>query len=84
MGSRYGVKIRKLVKAARAQQTSKYECPKCGKKKVKHTGFAVWECRSCGCTFAGGAYTPETNIGATARKAIAGIKPAPATAQAPA
>ena len=77
MVSRYGVKIRKLANKAKAQQSSLYECPKCGKLKVRRKSFAVWECRSCGAKFAGGAYTPETSVGVTARKVLSGIRGPP-------
>ncbi len=74
MTSRYGVRIRKLVDSAKKQQSTLYECPKCGKAKVKRESFAKWHCRSCGVSFVGGAYSPETNVGITAKKVIMGIQ----------
>ncbi len=70
MVSRYGVKLRKKYKEVKRKQSLKYACPKCGKKKVKRKGFARWECRACGALFAGGAYEPETSVGAAAKKLI--------------
>jgi large subunit ribosomal protein L37Ae len=68
--ARYGVKIRKLRMAALEQQRAIYECPRCGKRKVHRQGYAKWKCAACGVVFAGGAYSPTTAVGATARKAL--------------
>lgn len=70
MGSRYGVRIRKLEKKVLERQRSAYECPVCGKQKVKRVGFALWKCKSCGSTFAGGAYELSTDVGRAAKKFI--------------
>ncbi len=72
MGSRYGVKIRKRITAVKSVQKQKHACPQCGKKNVKREGYARWTCKNCGAVFAGGAYSPETMIGASAKKALAG------------
>lgn len=76
MGSRYGVKHRKKFNEIRRKTTSAFVCAKCGKASVKHAGFALWNCRSCGATFAGGAYSPETMVGASARRVLRGEKKA--------
>lgn len=60
---KYGASIRKLVEAAEKAKRERYECPKCGKKKVSRRGYAIWRCRSCGGTFAGGAYSLRTETG---------------------
>ncbi|MFA4946281.1 MAG: transposase [Candidatus Micrarchaeia archaeon] len=60
MGSRYGVKIRKLENAVLKIKRAKHICPKCGKQKVKRLAKGVWHCGSCEATFAGGAYSPTT------------------------
>ncbi len=74
MGSRYGKKIRERVKAVAAGRRAKHACPKCGKDKLKREGFAKWRCNSCGAVFAGGAYEPETTVGATVRKTVEALK----------
>ncbi|MFA6048598.1 MAG: 50S ribosomal protein L37ae [Candidatus Micrarchaeia archaeon] len=74
MGSRYGVKIRKRINTVMTLQRAKHACPKCGKASVKRHGYAKWECKSCGAVFAGGAYTPETMVGASARKTLSSAK----------
>ncbi len=68
MGSRYGVRIRKLESKVLERQRSAYECPVCGKQKVKRKHFAVWACNSCGTVIAGGAYELSTDVGRSARK----------------
>jgi len=73
MGSRYGVKIRKRRDEIIARKSSSYACLKCGKKGVKRVSFALWECGSCRAKFAGGAYSPETMVGAAARRTIRGL-----------
>ncbi len=55
-GPRIGRKLRDEIKKVEdLQKTSK--CPDCGKK-VARVSSGIWECRSCGVKFAGGAYTP--------------------------
>ncbi len=72
MGSRYGRTIRKREEKVLKVQRAKHTCPLCGKKSVKRQGTALWVCKSCGAKLAGGAYTPETAIGQTARKFLEG------------
>ena len=73
MGSRYGAKIRKREAEVLSRQRAAYECPRCGKRKVRRRGYARWECRSCGAEFAGGAYSPETMVGSAAKKILSTI-----------
>lgn len=67
---KYGARIRNLYDAALRAKQSRYVCPKCGKKKVKRTGNALWKCRSCGARIAGGAYSLSTETGGVARRII--------------
>jgi len=55
---RYGFKIRKQYKKVREQQTAVYKCPRCGRKKLKRKGYALWFCEGCGTVMAGAAYKP--------------------------
>ncbi len=61
--SRYGAKLRKLANKAEVSAKSKYECPKCKKKKVVRKGYSLWQCRSCGAKIAGGAFSLTTESG---------------------
>ncbi len=57
-GPRYGIRVRKNIVEIETAQRKKYVCRKCGKNAVKRAGTAIWECKSCGYKFAGGAYIP--------------------------
>jgi len=71
---RYGAEMRKRADAVDKQRIAKYVCPTCGKKNVKRAGHSLWKCRSCGVTFAGGAYSLTTAVGETGRRIIADVK----------
>ena len=68
LGTRYGATVRKryLKVVTEAKQTHK--CPQCGIKAVTRVGVGIWNCKKCGVTFAGGAYTPVTKIGVVAKR----------------
>lgn len=57
-GPHYGRKIRARVVAVKKKQNAKQECPKCGKDS-KRISSGVYECRTCGKKFTGGAYYVE-------------------------
>lgn len=61
--AKFGASIRKLADAADRARKDKYECPKCGKRKVVRKGYAVWKCKSCESVYAGGAYSLRTEAG---------------------
>ncbi len=67
---KYGAKLRKLVDSAVKAQKERYECKKCGKKKVQRFGYSLWRCRSCNSVFAGGAYSFTTEVGKLAARFI--------------
>ncbi len=69
-GPRYGKKVRDTYRDVMKKQKALYICPKCGKKKVKRIGYALWECQACGYRFAGGAYTPFTELGKVAVRVV--------------
>lgn len=62
-GPRYGRKSRKLVADMEEKTKALYDCPQCGRTKVRRTSSAIWSCTKCGYTFAGGTFTPETSLG---------------------
>ncbi len=72
MGSRYGVRTRAREAVILKEVRANHACPQCGKKKVKRMATALWKCASCGAKFAGGSYSPTTQIGAAAKKALSG------------
>lgn len=67
---KYGARIRKLFNAAIDSKNTKYECPKCHKKKLVRKSNAIWECKSCCAKFAGGAYSFNTEVGEVATRLI--------------
>ena len=68
--SKYGAANRKLVDKAIESKRTRYECPKCSKLKLTRRGNAIWKCRSCGSTFAGAAYSFESEPGQIAKRII--------------
>jgi len=68
--SRYGVRIRKLVRDIEVIQRAKHICPSCGHKKVKRVGAGIWKCRKCETVFAGGAYVPRTESSLNIEKVL--------------
>ena len=72
-GPRYGVKIRNKIREIEEKQKAWHVCPRCGKKKVRRISTGIWECRSCGAKFAGGAYLPVTTAGKEVEKSIKSI-----------
>ena len=67
---KFGASIRKLHDKAIKAKKSRYECPKCHKLKVVRKGVAVWNCKSCETTFAGGAYYFQTEAGEISSRVI--------------
>lgn len=70
----YGVRTRNKVKAIKEQTTARHACPECGKTSVKRKSTGIWVCRSCGAEFAGAAFSPQSEVGAAARKAVDSVK----------
>jgi large subunit ribosomal protein L37Ae len=71
LGSRYGSTVRKRYVKVVTELKKPHRCPQCGFVRVKRVSVGVWSCGKCGYTFAGGAYTPFTKLGAVARRAAA-------------
>ncbi len=67
---KFGASIRKQYDGAERAKREKYACPKCGKKRVKRLGNALWKCKSCGAKIAGGAYALTTGVGEVANRMI--------------
>jgi large subunit ribosomal protein L37Ae len=69
-GPRYGRKSRKLVADMEEKTKALYDCPQCGRTKVKRESTAIWCCRKCGYTFAGGSFVPETSLGKSVLRSL--------------
>jgi len=67
---RYGRKSRKIVADLEEKSKASYVCPQCGRNKVKKTSTAIWSCSTCGYTFAGGSFLPETSLGRSVLRSL--------------
>ena len=72
-GSRYGAMVRKRYIRIVTEMKKPHRCPQCGLMRVKRISVGVWECRKCGFTFTGGAYTPTTKLGIVAKRVAKGV-----------
>lgn len=72
LGARYGATVRKRYIDIVTEVRKKHRCPQCGFLRVKRLSVGVWQCKRCGFTFAGGAYTPVTKLGIVAKRAAKG------------
>ena len=71
-GPRYGATVRKRYIKVITELKKPHRCPQCGFVRVKRESVGIWICGKCGYTFAGGAYTPHTKLGAIAKRAAKG------------
>ncbi|MDR5656738.1 50S ribosomal protein L37ae [Halodesulfurarchaeum sp. HSR-GB] len=69
-GARYGRLARRRVAEIEADMHADHVCPECGSPSVDRQGSGIWECGSCGYTFTGGAYRPETPGGRAVTRSI--------------
>ena len=70
-GTRYGARLRKRIREIDATVKTRHRCPRCRRVKVEQKSVGIWECRKCEYKFAGGSWTPQTNV---ARRASGLIK----------
>ncbi len=70
LGTRYGATVRKRYVKVVTETKKTHKCPQCGSLAVKRESVGVWNCRKCGLTFAGGAYTPVTKLGVVAKRQV--------------
>ena len=74
-GARYGVTLRKRVKAIEVKMLKPdYKCPQCKTKAIKRVFNGVWRCKKCGSTFSGGAYFPQTDEGKKSLRNVSRIR----------
>jgi len=69
-GSRYGTPLKQEVRDIEKIQKTAQLCPQCGRKSLKRKGYARWVCSKCGAVMAGGAYYPQTDVGAVVERII--------------
>lgn len=73
LGVRYGSTVRKRYVKVITELKKPHRCPQCGFVRVHRKSVGVWQCGKCEFTFAGGAYTPHTKLGAVAKRAAKGM-----------
>jgi large subunit ribosomal protein L37Ae len=73
LGVRYGATVRKRYVKVITELKKPHRCPSCGFVRVHRKSVGVWQCGKCQYTFAGGAYTPFTKLGAIAKRAAKGL-----------
>jgi large subunit ribosomal protein L37Ae len=67
-GARGGAANRKRLLAVERVSKLRYECPKCFSRAVRKQSIGIWHCYRCGYTYAGGAFTPTTKLGLSAKR----------------
>jgi large subunit ribosomal protein L37Ae len=70
LGTRYGATVRKRYVKVLTEVKQPHKCPQCTSEAVKRESVGVWNCRRCGLTFSGGAYTPVTKLGVVAKRQV--------------
>ena len=68
LGVRYGRTIRKRLATIKQGLKSKQYCQKCGTRSVRRQSVGLWQCKKCGLTFSGAAYSPTSKMGDVARR----------------
>ncbi|MBT8172285.1 50S ribosomal protein L37ae [Candidatus Bathyarchaeota archaeon] len=70
LGTRYGATLRKRYIKVLTEVRRPHKCPQCSTAAVKRESVGVWNCKKCGVTFTGGAYTPVTKLGVVAKRQV--------------
>jgi len=73
LGARYGSTVRKQYIKVLSEEKKSHRCPQCGSESVRRQSVGLWDCRKCGSTFTGGAYTPVTKLGVVAKRVAKGL-----------
>ncbi|NIR87873.1 50S ribosomal protein L37ae [Candidatus Bathyarchaeota archaeon] len=74
LGARYGSMVRKQYIKVLSEMKKAHKCPQCGSESVRRQSVGLWNCRKCGSTFTGGAYTPVTKLGVIAKRTAKGLR----------
>ncbi len=70
LGARYGATVRKRYVKVLSETKKAHKCPQCASESIRRESVGVWNCRKCGLTFTGGAYSPVTKLGVVAKRAV--------------
>ncbi len=64
-GPRYGGTLRARVREMEIKKNAPHRCPICNTRgSVSRVSAGIWSCSKCSGRFAGGAYTPKTQLAA--------------------
>lgn len=70
--ARYGGTLRARLREIELKQDAPHRCPVCDTRgSVVRISAGIWRCSKCGRRFAGGAYTPKTQVAAAQARAPA-------------
>lgn len=61
-GSRYGRRVKVMLKKVEKKQKTMYTCPSCKRISVTRLSAGIWKCQKCDAKFAGGAYSLKTEL----------------------
>ena len=61
-GPRYGRRVKVVLEKIERKQRALYVCPVCKVKSLRRYSVGIWICKKCNTKFAGGAYTPVTEL----------------------
>ncbi len=78
LGTRYGATVRKRYLKVVTEAKRTHKCPHCSAEAVTKVSVGIWNCKKCGATFTGGAYTPVTKLGVVAKRQVKSLSPSEA------
>ena len=58
-GSRYGKKVRDLIRDVEKMQKQRHNCPRCNMPYAERVAKGIFSCKKCGNKFTGQAYFPR-------------------------
>lgn len=61
-GARYGRSLKERYSLIEDAQKKLYECPECGKPKLKRLSKGIWQCTKCNAKIAGKAYSVSKKV----------------------
>ncbi len=70
IGVRYGRTVRNQWATIKQNLKVNQYCQKCGTQSVRRMSVGLWQCRKCGFTFSGAAYSPTSKMGEIAKRGI--------------